>query len=77
MGVAEPPQSQMGVVSATPILALGGGRTTPKGHGAGLATSKNTLGQNGGGWTLVLDGKLDGGTISVFSHTTGTTYDKK
>jgi len=35
LGVAEPPASQMGVVSATPILALGGGRTTPMGHGGG------------------------------------------
>jgi hypothetical protein len=26
---------------------------------------------------LVLDGKLEGGIISVFFHTTGTTYDKK
>jgi hypothetical protein len=29
--VAEPPPSQMGMVSAPPILALGGGRTTPMG----------------------------------------------
>jgi hypothetical protein len=29
------------------------------------------------GWTLVLDGKSDGGTISVFSYTTGTKFDKK
>jgi hypothetical protein len=29
------------------------------------------------GWTLVLDGKSDGGTISVFSYTTGIKIDKK
>jgi len=28
-------------------------------------------------WTLVLDGKSDGGTISIFSYTTGTKIDKK
>jgi hypothetical protein len=26
---------------------------------------------------VVFEGKMDGGTIFVFSHTTGTTYDKK
>jgi hypothetical protein len=29
------------------------------------------------GFLLVLDGKIDGGTICIFSHSTGTTYDKK
>jgi len=29
------------------------------------------------GWTLVLDGKLDAGTIFVFSYTTGTKFGKK
>jgi len=28
-------------------------------------------------WTLVLDEKFDGGTISVFSYTTRTKFDKK
>jgi hypothetical protein len=29
------------------------------------------------GWTLVLDGKSEGGIISIFSYTTGTKFDKK
>jgi hypothetical protein len=33
----------MGVAKATPILAIGGGRPTPKGHEGGLATLKLAL----------------------------------
>jgi hypothetical protein len=29
------------------------------------------------GWTLILDEKMDGGYISIFSYTTCTTYNKK
>jgi len=44
MGMVEPPLSQMGVVLATTILVIGGGQTTPKGHGGGSATPKTGLG---------------------------------
>jgi hypothetical protein len=45
MEMDEPPPSQMGVVSATPILAFGGGRTTPKiGLWGGSLTTPMALG---------------------------------
>jgi hypothetical protein len=39
-----PTLSQMEVISATPILALESGRTTPIGHEGGSATPKTGLG---------------------------------